>query len=338
MSNWIDFKELRAKLRFAEVLAHYRVTLKMKGERATGFCPLPTHQGKRNSPSFSANIERGIWQCFGCRAKGNVLDFACRMEGFNPADSKELRQAAVKIHTALVGGAKPINPKQPPVPANAAPPKNVIINPPLDFELKGLDFKHPYLRSRGFTDETIRQFGLGYCNRGVLKGRIAIPLHDHQGGLVGYAGRIIDDGLINESCPKYLFPGTRERNGRRIEFRKSLLLFNAHRIQASVDRLIVVEGFATCWWLWQAGHRGTVALMGSACSSEQAGLIVRLTKSDGIVWLLPDGDDAGDRCAHSFLPLVATQRSVRWVRPAAGKQATDYSEAQLAALVSSQPR
>jgi CHC2-type zinc finger protein len=81
MSTWIDFKELRSKLRFSDVFRHYAVQVTVKGERATGFCPLPTHQGQRRSPSFSVHLERGIWQCFGCQAKGNLLDFACRMEG-----------------------------------------------------------------------------------------------------------------------------------------------------------------------------------------------------------------------------------------------------------------
>ena len=75
-STWVDFKELRSKLRFGELLQHYDVTLKVKGRKATGFCPLPCHEGKRRSPSFSADLERGIFQCFGCSAKGNLLDFA----------------------------------------------------------------------------------------------------------------------------------------------------------------------------------------------------------------------------------------------------------------------
>jgi DNA primase len=51
----------------------------------------------------------------------------------------------------------------------------------LDFELKTLDYAHPYLPRRGFTDETIQKFGLGYCSKGYLVGRIAIPLHDELG-------------------------------------------------------------------------------------------------------------------------------------------------------------
>jgi DNA primase len=48
----------------------------------THFCPQPNHQGKKNSPSFPANLEKGIFQCFGCGAKGNVLEFAAMMESF----------------------------------------------------------------------------------------------------------------------------------------------------------------------------------------------------------------------------------------------------------------
>jgi hypothetical protein len=76
-----------------------------------------------------------------------------------------------------------------------------------------LEYDHPYLRERGFTDETIKTFGLGYCHRGLMKGRIAIPLHDAKGALIGYAGRIVDEGAIGKDTPRYLFPGSREWNG-----------------------------------------------------------------------------------------------------------------------------
>ena len=81
MSAWVNFKELRTKLSFEQVLAHYRVEVRKKGDQHHGYCPLPKHNGKRNSPSFSANLKRSIFQCFGCGAKGNVLEFAAMMEG-----------------------------------------------------------------------------------------------------------------------------------------------------------------------------------------------------------------------------------------------------------------
>ncbi|HLX70513.1 MAG TPA: CHC2 zinc finger domain-containing protein, partial [Verrucomicrobiae bacterium] len=86
MSGWIDFKALRAKLDFEQMLRHYGVEVKRKGKQHHGFCPLPNHNGKKNSPSFSANLERGIFQCFGCGAKGNSLEFAALMEKVDPKD------------------------------------------------------------------------------------------------------------------------------------------------------------------------------------------------------------------------------------------------------------
>ena len=294
------------------------------------YCPLPSHQGKRKSPSFSVNIERGIWQCFGCHAKGNVLDFCCRMEGFNPDNPQELRKGALKIRDIFLGGSVPPKPGKP-----KADNPRIIINPALDFDLRTLDPDHPYLKERGFTDETIRHFGLGYCNRGMLKGRIAIPLHNPQGQLVGYAGRLTKDEEVSDRSPKYLFPGERERDGVKLEFRKSLLLYNAHRIKAPVDHLFVVEGFPATWWLWQAEYRNTVALMGASCSVEQAKLIVDLVKPDGKVWVMPDGDEAAIRCAKSVLEQVAPYRFIRWVPLDKGMQPTDVPADELVTLFNS---
>src|ERR1043166_9099885 len=98
MNTWIDFKALRAKLDFEQVLRHYGVEVKRKGgKQHHGFCPLPNHNGKRNSPSFSANLERGIFQCFGCGAKGNVLEFAGMMEKADPKDGAALHKIAVEL-------------------------------------------------------------------------------------------------------------------------------------------------------------------------------------------------------------------------------------------------
>jgi len=328
--RWIDFKELRSRLDFLEVLEHFKVKVTVKGDRAIGFCPLSTHQGQRRSPSFSVNPDRGIWQCFGCHAKGNVLDFACRMEGFDPDDPKQLRQAAIKIVDVFRLGQSASPPQctksaSSPISSASKPPaKPVVVNAPIDFELKTLQCDHPYLKERHFDPETIKHFGLGFCNRGLLKGRVAIPLLDSRSRLVGYAGRITQDELISETCPKYLFPGEREKNGTVHRFSKSLLLYNAHQIPASVDHLCVVEGFASTWWLWQAEYRHVVALMGSSCSDEQAKLIVDLVSPHGKVWIIPDGNTAGVQCAKSVLERVASERFCRWIRLEENKQPTDY--------------
>lgn len=338
MKDWIDFKALRATLDFEQVLEHYGVEVKRKGRQHHGYCPLPNHNGQRNSPSFSANLDRGIFQCFGCGAKGNVLEFAALMENADPQDGTALREVAKKLQRQFCPELGSPGAKQPPAvqvkpqPASKPEPKDeapAVINAPLDFELKGLDATHPYLLGRGFTPGTIAQFGLGFCSRGMLKDRIAIPLHDAGGALIGYAGRVVDDSRITEDNPRYRFPGERKRNGKVYEFRKTLFLYNSCRIKAPVDDLIVVEGFASVWWLAQNGLPNVVSTMGADCSERQAELAVALVKPDGRIWIAPDGDKAGERHAQTLLTLLSPHRFVRWVKMAEGQQPTDLSGEQL---------
>ena len=330
MSNWVDFKALREQLDFSDVLQHYGVGLKLSGDQHHGFCPLPSHNGKRNSPSFSANVKKGIWQCFGCGEKGNLLDFAVLMERANPESGDDVRRVASTLEERFLGDSKPAKKQKT---DKKEGDENVVINAPLDFELKRLDPNHPYLLKRSFTPETIAHFGLGYCSRGLLGNRIAIPLHNERGELVGYAGRVIADEAITEENPKYRFPGRRRRKEVVHEFRKSLLLYNAHRIVGPVDDLVIVEGFASVWWLSQAGIVNTVATMGAACSDEQASKLVSLTSPNGRLWIFTDGDSAGMRCAKSILIQIAPHRFARWIKIEGSIQSTEFAPSALRDLI-----
>ncbi len=400
-ATWIDFHALREQLDFADVLEHYGVSIKSRrGDQISCLCPLPDHpirheQGKRTA-SFSGNLRKNCWQCFGCGQHGGVLDFALLMENKDPGDREAVREVAMQLaetfnltfdrppperrrkqrdhrrhrngsttnekatdaSTSVAQGGRAIGeiaqptrlpdkhiPRKPirevekiddDMHREALPPGNlpVVVNPPLNFELQHLDADHPYLASRGLNPETVAYFGLGFCSRGMLKGRVAIPLHDPNGILVGYGGRIVDDTLIDDQAPKYLFPAPRERDGRRIEFRKSALLYNAHRIDRGVDNLIVVEGFASVWHLHQLGHVNVVALMGSSCSPEQAGIIVNLVHDGGRVWLMPDADPAGEKCAETVLHQLSPHRFCRWIQLTQNQQPTDLDDCRLTMLTS----
>lgn len=334
MSGWIDFKALRASLDFEQVLRHYKVEVKRKGDQHLGFCPLPKHNGKRNSPSFSANLKRGIFQCFGCGTKGNLIEFSAYMENVSPDDGLAFRAHAAELQKRFcpqLGNATPQKANSEAKPVENAPEVELprIINTPLDFELKGLDSKHPYLLNRSFTQETVDHFGLGFCSRGYHKDRVAIPLHDHESKLVGYAGRVVDDAKITKDNPRYLLPGDRTRNGTVFEFSKTLFLYNGYRIQGPLDQLFVVESFTATWWLFQNEIPNVVGTMGADCSDKQGELIVSLVKPDGQVWALTDGDPAGERCAASIMTRVAPHRLVRWVKLDEGKQPTDLSGQEL---------
>jgi DNA primase len=254
------------------------------------------------------------------------------MDGGRPDNPAAVRKTALALQEKFGLHEKST---KPPAPKPETPPHvkqgtgTTLINARLDFELKTLDYEHAYLPSRGFNEETIQEFGLGYCSKGYLQGRIAIPLHDQLGRLVGYAGRIVDDTLIDENNPKYKFPGTRDHKGITYEFRKSEFLYGGYQTKEPVDDLVVVEGFPSVWWLRQNDIPNVVALMGWSCSENQATLIASHTKPKGRVWLVSDGDDAGNRCAESVLPQVAKHRFTRWVKLSEGKQPTDYTGTEL---------
>ena len=330
MNGWIDFKQLRAQLDFETVLRHYGVVVNRKGDQHLGFCPLPSHQGKKNSPSFSANLVRGIFQCFGCGAKGNILEFACIMTNNDPKNGAAFRQVAIELEKKfsptqkLVRHQRVFETGEAPEAAEPA-----IINAPLDFELKGLDVEHPYLKGRGFSLETIAHFGLGYCSRGLFKGRIAIPLHDGNAKLIGYAGRVVEDSQISDKNPRYRLPGDRKRDGKVFEFRKTLFLYNGFRIKAPADNLVIVEGFTGVWWLHQHGFPAVVATMGCDCSEKQSELILSLVKPSGNVWILPDSDAAGVRFAELFLRMISPFRFIRWVKLDEDSQPTDLAPEKL---------
>jgi DNA primase len=334
--TWVNFKQLRKSLDFEKVLVLYGVTVKRgKGNRHQGFCPLSTHYGKRKTPSFSAKLDWGAWQCFGCGASGNILDFAVRMEGLDPANKQDLRRVAIKLqeHFGIVptGDAKSkgIPDDVPDTEKSTGLP--TIVNAPLDFELKNLDPNHPYLLGRGFTSETIAYFGLGFCSKGLMKDRLVIPLRDHKGALVGYAGRVVDDRRITEANPRYRFPSGRERDGVYYDFQKSLFLYNAFAVarDGRLREICIVESFTACWWLFQNGFHSVVAVMGASCSSDQAKLITRLVVPGGLVIILSDGDEAGERCAVSVFTEVAPYRAVRWAKLPDGKQPTDFAATDL---------
>jgi DNA primase len=339
MPSWVNFKELRAKLNFEQVLQHYNVEIKRKGDQHHGYCPLPKHSGVRNSASFSANLSKGIFQCFGCGARGNLLEFAGLMEGINLEDGVAFREVALKLQNRFcpVNGtsATPPASRQAPVAQTTDNPTSQIrmVNPPLDFELKDLDPHHPYLLGRGFNLATIGHFHLGFCPKGLLKERLVIPLHDQAGRLIAYAGRLVDDKLVSEQNPRYRFPSKREHNGKTFEFRKTHFLYNGFRLEVPVHDLVIVEGFTAVWWLFQHDIRTVVALMGSDMSERQAQIVLDLVPANGTLWVMPDGDEAGERCAQSVFSTLGPHRFVRWAKLPHKRQPTDLTGPELVQLL-----
>ena len=296
-------------------LPGFRIGIKLKksGKELRGKCPI--HQGE-GTDIFHANREKNIFHCFSCKARGNVLDFVAAME------KRSVREAAVRLQdwfTVTTAATEKPNtePVAKPTPADESGGEGTVINPPLTFQLKGIDPSHRYLSGRGITSETAEDFGVGfYSGRGSMAGRIVIPIHNERGELLAYVGRAIDG-----SEPKYKFPGG---------FKKSYVLFDLHRVVGESDTAIVVEGYFDCMKVWQAGFLSVVALMGCSMSEQQEQLLARSFRQ---VVLLLEGDEAGrtgtDEC------LVKLGRKI-WTRALAlpdGKQPDQMEAEELAELL-----
>jgi DNA primase len=295
-SKFVDFKAVKAAITMEQVLEHYGLLDKFKriGDSLNGPCPI--HKGS-NPTQFRVSTTKNVWNCFSeCKHGGNVLDFIAEMENVSilAAANKAIEwfhldpQEMSADYPEEAGGEAPKNGEvaRPKPAARPAPvQENGAPNAPLKFRLDKLERSHPYLAQRGLDLETVVDFGIGFCAKGTMAGRIAIPISNVEGKVVAYAGRFPGEPP-DEDTPKYKLPQG---------FRKSLELYNIDRAsKAPVETtLVIVEGFFGCMKLEQHGCRKVVALMGSTMSAAQEELIRRHTDSNSQVIVMLDEDEAG---------------------------------------------
>ena len=215
--GFVSFAEVKRAITMEALLARYGLLAGMaeKGRNLAGSCPFCKGKSARQ---FQVNLAKSAWYCFGCKQGGNVLDFVAKREGVS------VRTAAVKLDTWFELGLlekkeelraeAPAASVEPPPAANEATPAE---NLPLAFTLKTLDPNHHDLAGLELRAETIERLGAGYCTKGLLKGRLAIPIHSGCGDLLAYAGLAVQDG----DTPRYLFPP---------KFHPALEVFNLHRL------------------------------------------------------------------------------------------------------------
>jgi len=299
---FVDFKAVKAAITMEQVLQHYGLLDKFKRGTDSLNGPCPIHKGS-NPTQFRVSTSKNIWNCFSeCKHGGNVLDFIAEMEqvSIHAAALKAIEWFNLDPEAMAANSGKgesgeterpapapkvAARPASPPKPAPAPSPESSAPNPPLKFRLDKLERQHPYLlEQRGLTPETIVDFGIGFCSKGMMADRIAIPIHNVKGEIVAYAGRF--PGEPGEDTPKYKLPPG---------FRKSQELFNIDRaIKEPADNpLVVVEGFFDCMKLHQNGWRRVVALMGSTMSAAQEELIKQHTGSNSQIIVILDEDEAG---------------------------------------------
>lgn len=314
--QWVDFRAVKEAVSLEAVLGHYRVDwLKRSGrEQLRGRCPIHQRGGEG---AFHASLTKNAFRCFYCQAGGNVLDFVAAMENCS------VRQAALRLQEWFGVGGRAQQRTSAGHRGGELVPRKGEGNRLLGFALRGVDGSHPYLRERGIEPATARHFGVGYFGgRGVMRGRIVIPVQDEQGRNVAYCGRSLDG-----TAPRYKLPAG---------FQRSLVLFNLHRAVASGEEtVIVVEGFFDCMKVHQAGFPHVVALMGSTLSEDQERLLLKHFRR---VVLFLDGDQAGRRAQVAIAARLAGQCGLRVAELPTGEQPDRLSSGQIRRLLNQEGR
>ncbi len=292
--RFIDFKEVKEQISIEQVLESYGVLANLSGSGNQRSGPCPIHGGGAKSRSFSANFTKNCWNCFGdCDRGGNVLDFVAVMEECS------LRDAAIKIVDQFgletKTAAKKDTPRQSKRQEAQQSPKKAkkevasetgekvgsdetgeesaaAENRPLTFQvLKNLEHDHEELVGRGLMSDTAEHFGIGYCTRGLLKGRVAIPIHDREGHTLAYAGTALD----GEDEP-YFYPEN---------FVRGIEVYNVHRAVESerVERVgyTVVTDYLQVVDLFEARTDNVVALVDAVVSNRQLEILASLPNPTG---------------------------------------------------------
>jgi DNA primase len=294
-NGFVSFAELKRGVSLEAVLARYGLMENMtkKGRNLAGPCPFCTSQSQRQ---FQVNLEKNAWYCFGCKLGGNVLDFVAKR------DVVSVRAAALKLDSWFELGLAEDTPPTIAPPAAPAPVRAVAEealpheNPPLTFTLKTLDPSHASLAALGFQARTIELFGAGYCTKGLLKDRLAIPIHNEGGELVAYAGLAVQ----KDTSPRYLFPP---------KFHPELEVMNLHRLGITLGDgpLYLTPEIEGVLRLTEAGVTPVVGLFDGSLSLRQEEAIQgALTLCERLVLV---GEDFPDRT----IARLARHAAVTWI-------------------------
>ncbi len=321
---WVDYDEIKTTIGFEDVLAHYGMLNEFTRTATglTGICPF--HTGKRSSRhlSISFNVkdksgnEVDLFQCsYGrCSAKGNIISFVSLMENI------EYRVAAINLQyvwfterfsdssrrnkseqskTGRKRNAKTRHKEEKTVGKVGSGVPN---NEPLDKDFKVTrELSHESVKARGLNPDTISTFEVEYVapdSKSMMRNRICWPIYDDIGNnILAYVGRWVG--------PDSTLPSIEAKYKMSKGFKKSLCLFNYHRVLVASE-IVVVEGCFSVMILHQNNIKA-VALMGSTISKRQ----INLLKKYDVVKLFLDGDEAGQSAAENIANKLHHHIAVR---------------------------
>ncbi len=319
--------------RLEEVIGDF-VQLKKSGSNFKGLSPFTDER----TPSFMVSPVKQIWKDFSSGKGGNVVAFLMEHEHFTYPEA--IKYLAKKYNIEVEETEQTDEQKEE---ANERESMYLVSEYAQKYFTETLWESEPgkaigltYFKERGFTDETIKKFGLGYSldeweaftktalDKGYqleflektgltivkeqgggekrkfdrFKGRVMFPIHSMSGRVLGFGGRILTN---DKKAAKYLNSPESEI------YHKSKVLYGIYYAKQAIakeDNCFLVEGYTDVIQMYQRGVENVVSSSGTALTPEQIRLINRLTKN---ITVLFDGDAAGLRASLRGIDLILEQ-------------------------------
>lgn len=312
-----------------EVIGDF-VSLKKKGHYYLGCCPF--HDEK--TPSFTVTPAKGIFKCFGCGKAGDSIQFLMELEGLNYPEALKYLASKYGIEVQETVSPEAI--------AQQTEKESLLIVLAYASQYyenllwnsdEGKSVGLSYFKERGFHQDIIRKFGLGfsqeswdgltksaldngYSKEFLLKaglslenadnkslydrfrGRVIFPIHNLTGKTIGFGARILK---ADKKQPKYLNSPETE------VYHKSKVLYGLYQAKQAIrheDNCFLVEGYTDVISLHQGGIHNVVASSGTSLTEDQIKLIHRYTSN---ITVLYDGDVAGLKASMRGIDLILAQ-------------------------------
>ncbi|MCB0819186.1 MAG: DNA primase, partial [Bacteroidetes bacterium] len=314
--------------RIDEVVGDF-VSLKRRGSNMIGLCPF--HNEK--TPSFNVSPSKGIFKCFGCGQAGDSVKFVMELEKLSYPEA--IRYLARKYSIDLEETEQNSEQKQEQMDRESMHLLNEWVMKFFEEQMlstdEGKTIALSYFRERGFSDQTIETFALGYHppQAGILynsavkagynpefliktglviekdgqhfdrfRGRVMFPIRSAAGKVIGFGGRILEN---DKKIAKYLNSPESEI------YHKSSVLYGLYESRKGISRedlAILVEGYTDVISLHQAGIDYVVASSGTSLTTDQIRLIKRYTSN---ITMIYDGDPAGMKATFRGLDMLLEQ-------------------------------
>ena len=318
-------QQIQGRIDIIDIIGSF-IKLKKRGTSYLGLCPF--HNEK--TPSFTVSAAKEIYKCFGCGRSGNSIGFLMEHEKYSYVEA--LRWLAQKYNVEIEETETTPEQKLQQLSADSL----FIIN---SFAQKffsdylfnnedGQDIGLSYLKQRGFREDIIKKFQIGFnpeardsfsqaainaqYNLDLLqksglvairderpvdnyRGRIIFPIHNQSGKVLGFGARILK---TNDRAPKYINTPENEI------YVKSKVLYGSYFARMAIDKAdecLLVEGYTDVVSLHQAGIENVVASGGTSLTPDQLRLVKKYTNNLTIIY---DGDSAGIKAALRGLDLA----------------------------------